>query len=602
MKVAMVSEHASPLAVLGAVDAGGQNVHVAALASELAGKGHSVRVHTRRDDPFQPSVVEMPSGVFVELIDAGPARYIPKDELLPFMDCFAETLRDQWERDRPDIVHSHFWMSGRAALSAARELGIPVVHTFHALGVVKQRYQGAKDTSPKERLQEENRIIAAADHIIATCTDEMFELRRLGADLDRVTIVPCGVDLHMFRPDGPVDEGRPGMRRAVIVSRLVERKGIGNAIVALSEVPNAELVIAGGPLRDVLEEDPEAQRLRGIAERWALSDRVELRGAVTRQDVAPLLRSADVVICVPWYEPFGIVALEAMACGVPVIASAVGGLIDTVVSGETGLHVAPRDPARITEALTRILSDDQLRERLGAGGLARAVGRYSWARVASSTLHVYEEVLRSHNRPSIGIRNATSWADDHVQSLIRGLSMLNGNAALIHAWAARLASRLREGHRLLVVGNGGSAAQAQHLAAELVGRFDKDRPSFSAIALCSETSSLTAIANDYGVEEMFARQVQGHGRAGDILLSLSTSGTSSNILRAVQAARSLGMETWGMTGPEGRDLRMLCDETITVVSHDTATIQELHLVHLHLLCKAFEQHLAASVRDDVVVL
>jgi phosphoheptose isomerase len=602
MKIAMVSEHASPLAVLGAVDAGGQNVHVAALAAEIVREGHSVRVHTRRDDPSQPSRVEMPSGVVVELIDAGPPRYVPKDELLPYMDRFTEELREQWKKDRPDIVHSHFWMSGRAAITAARDLGIPVVHTFHALGTVKRRYQGTKDTSPMERLEEENRLVTAADHIIATCTDEMFELRRLGADLDRVTIVPCGVDLDLFRPGGPVEERRQGLRRVVIVSRLVERKGIGNAIVALSEVPGAELIIAGGPPADALKDDSEAQRLRSIAERRSIPDRVELRGALGREDVPPLLRSADVVICVPWYEPFGMVALEAMACGVPVIASAVGGLIDTVVSGETGLHVPPRDPERLAEAVAEILGDEPLRERLGAGGLARASGRYGWSRVASSTIHVYEEVLRSHRRAPVGVGSGATWADDHVQSLVRGLSMMNGNAALIDGWAARLVSRFKQGHRLLIVGNGGSAAQAQHLAAELVGRFDRERPSFSALALCCETSSLTAIANDYGVEEMFARQVAGHGRPGDILLGLSTSGSSPNVLRAVQTARSLGMETWGMTGPEGRDMRMLCDQTVTVASHDTATIQELHLVHLHLLCKAFEEHLASTSRSEVVVL
>jgi len=141
MRIAMVSEHASPLAVLGGVDAGGQNVHVAALATEMARQGAQVVVHTRRDDPRLPRRVALPGGALVDHVDAGPARPILKDELLPFMEDFAHDLVEQWRRDRPDVVHAHFWMSGHAALIAARQLGIPVVHTFHALGVVKRRYQ-----------------------------------------------------------------------------------------------------------------------------------------------------------------------------------------------------------------------------------------------------------------------------------------------------------------------------------------------------------------------------------------------------------------------------------------------------------------------------
>ncbi|MGI8683242.1 MAG: glycosyltransferase, partial [Mycobacteriales bacterium] len=155
MRIAMVSEHASPLAVLGGVDTGGQNVHVAALAGALARLGHSVTVHTRRDDPDLPRRVQLRPGVTVDQVTAGPAREIPKDELLPYMAAFAADLRAQWESEleRPDVVHAHFWMSGLAALAAARPLHIPVVQTFHALGVVKRRQQGSKDTSPPQRLE-----------------------------------------------------------------------------------------------------------------------------------------------------------------------------------------------------------------------------------------------------------------------------------------------------------------------------------------------------------------------------------------------------------------------------------------------------------------
>jgi glycosyltransferase involved in cell wall biosynthesis len=306
---------------------------------------------------------------------------------------FAEDLSRQWQANRPDVVHAHFWMSGLAALQAARPLGIPVVQTFHALGVVKRRHQGSKDTSPAERGAIEERLVRTVDRIVATCSDEVFELMRLGATRSRVRVAPCGVDLSLFSPRGPVDP-RPNDRyRLVFVGRLVERKGIGNVISALAEVPNAELVVAGGPDRSELEDDHEIQRLRALADSCGVADRVVFRGRVGRSDLPALLRSADAVLCVPWYEPFGIVPLEAMACGVPVIASAVGGLIDSVVDGTTGLHVPPRSPERIAEALNELLPDEDRRKAIGAAGARRARSRYSWDRVASLTLQAYDGVL-----------------------------------------------------------------------------------------------------------------------------------------------------------------------------------------------------------------
>jgi D-inositol-3-phosphate glycosyltransferase len=391
MRVAMVSEHASPLAMLGGVDAGGQNVHVAALATGLARRGASVVVHTRRDDPALPPRVQLAPGVVVDHVDAGPAGPVPKDDLLPYMPRFARALSQAWREDPPDIVHSHFWMSGMCAVHAARPLGIPVAHTFHALGVVKRRHQGAADTSPRERLGWERRLLRAADRIAATCTDEVFELVRQGADLHKITVIPCGVDLGLFTPDGPA-EARGDRPRIVVVSRMVERKGIGTAISALAGVPDAELIVAGGPPAEALADDPEGARLLRLARAEGVADRVHLLGRVARERLPMLYRSADAVACVPWYEPFGIVPLEAMACGVPVIASTVGGLIDTVVDGVTGLHVPPRRPDRVTEAIGRIVADDDLRRSLGESGVERTSSRYGWDSIAGATLAMYEHV------------------------------------------------------------------------------------------------------------------------------------------------------------------------------------------------------------------
>ncbi|HWH32382.1 MAG TPA: glycosyltransferase [Egibacteraceae bacterium] len=390
LRIAMVSEHASPLAVLGGVDAGGQNVFVASLATALGRLGHEVVVHTRRDDPALPERVAFARGVWVDHVDAGPPRPVPKDELLPYMDEFAKRLYTSWLGDPPDVVHSHFWMSGKASLAAARPLGIPVAHTFHALGVVKRRHQGDKDTSPAGRLDTERAIIAEADRVLATCTDEVFELTRLGAERSRVAVVPCGVDTARFTPEGPAEPRTPGFAsRIVCLSRMVERKGIGNVIEALAGVPGAELVVAGGPAKDELPADAEYRRLRDMAERHGVGNRVDFRGRVERDDIPSLLRSADVVACTPWYEPFGIVPVEAMACGVPVVASAVGGMIDTVLDGVTGIHVPPRDPARVARALNSLLGDERARKAFGAAGARRARARYSWERIAADTLAAY---------------------------------------------------------------------------------------------------------------------------------------------------------------------------------------------------------------------
>jgi len=600
MRIAMVSEHASPLAALGGADAGGQNVHVAALAQAVARRGAEVVVHTRRDDPDLPERVQMAPGVIVHHVDAGPPRQVPKDALLEYMPAFGAELARAWSVTVPDVVHAHFWMSGHAALLAAREVSVPVVQTFHALGVVKRRYQGDKDTSPPERFGIERDIVRRVDEIVATCTDEVFELLRLGASRHKLTVVPCGVDLELFHPDGPSEPRRAGIRRLLCVGRMVERKGIGNVIEALAGLPDTELVIAGGPPRAELADDAEARRLRAVAADCGVAERVDLRGRVERGELPALLRSADVVVCAPWYEPFGIVPLEAMACGIPVVASAVGGMIDSVVDGVTGLHVSPRDPERLASGLRSLLDDPARRASLGLAGVRRARRLYDWGRVATATLDVYARQARRRSRVGDAARHRlTGSGARHLRALRDSLDALDAHTDDLERWGRTLALRLLEGGRLLTVGNGGSAAQSEHLTAELVGRFTTERQALSALCLHADGSSLTAIANDYGPEEAFARQVRAHGRPGDVLLALSTSGRSANVLAAVRAARSIGVTTWCLTGPGPNPLAELCDEAVSVAAPTTATVQELHLVALHMLCCAVDREVALHEGREV---
>ncbi|NUW32126.1 glycosyltransferase [Nonomuraea sp. SMC257] len=431
MRIALVSEHADPLAAIGGVDAGGQNVYVAALATALGERGHEVVVHTRRWDPSQPARVEIAPGVRVEYVEAGPAAQVPKDELPPYMPEFTARLAARWEADPPDVVHAHFWMSGQAALRAAGN--VPVVQTFHALGAVKRRWQGAADTSPPHRVDTERQIGRSADAVLATCRDEVNELRAMGVPEQRIVIVPCGVDLGRFRPDGPKGPwpggagpagttpgadgpgptgsntpgsntpgsdtpgsdtpgsdtpGLPGAGRARVLSigRLVPRKGVDTLVQAMRLLPRVELVIAGGRV-----DDEEAVRLRELADGYGLAGRVRIVGSVPRDEVPALMRAADALVTVPWYEPFGMVPVEAMACGVPVIASAVGGHLDTVAG--CGLLVPPRRPRALARALKDVLADPGRRRAMGAAGARRARQRYGWPRVAERTEAVYTQVI-----------------------------------------------------------------------------------------------------------------------------------------------------------------------------------------------------------------
>jgi len=390
MRIAMISEHASPLAALGGVDAGGQNMHVAELSAALAAAGHEIRVYTRRDDPGLPDLVPLDERLDVVHVPAGPPDRLPKDALLPFMGAFGDWLAAEWrDRWRPDLAHAHFWMSGLAAVTAARQCGVPVAQTFHALGSVKRRHQGTVDTSPPQRIGYERAVGRAVDRVVVQCHDEIAELLRLGVPRQRMALVPSGVNTGRFRPTGPVAPREPGRARILTVARLVERKGIEDLIRAMPRLARAELVVVGGPPDGDIEADRYACRLREVADQCRVADRVRLVGAVSPDEMPSWYRSADVLAATPWYEPFGLTVLEAMACGVPVVATAVGGLADTVVDGVTGDLVAPRDPAGLARTLRHLLTDDTRRFGYGAAAADRAVHSYAWPRIAGRIAAVY---------------------------------------------------------------------------------------------------------------------------------------------------------------------------------------------------------------------
>ena len=388
MRIAMISEHASPLRD-GGQHLGGQRTHVADLSAALAEEGHEVRVYTRRDDPAAAEVVTTPCGLRVVHVPAGPALFVPPDQLLPYLGEFARVLEKQW-RDgdwAPDVVHAHFWTSGLAAVTAARQFGVPVVQSFHELGEIQ-----AGTTGPS-RSGYERALGRAVDRVVAQTQDEVRGLVRIGVPRARLSVVPAGVDSDRFSPEGPAVDRDPNRPRILGVGRLVERKGFGDVIEAMRYVPGVEVVVVGGPPADELPADPGARSLRVLAEKFQVADRFRLVGSVPFRDMPRWYRSADLLVAAPWPEnQFETSALEAMACGIPVVGTTAGGLGETVVDGLTGELVPARDPHALGGALRRLVNDKVRRFAYATAALDRARQAYSWKRVAAQISSVYAAV------------------------------------------------------------------------------------------------------------------------------------------------------------------------------------------------------------------
>ena len=407
LRIALISDHASPLAAPGGADCGGQNVYVSQLARALAARGHHVDVFTRRDDPALPLVVPACDGVRVIHVPAGPPGPVRKEDLLPHMTEFS-AFTTGWcacEDRGYDIVHANFWMSGMVALELEARLDIPFVITFHALGRVRRLHQGAADAFPDARIVIEQRIIERADRIIAECPqDEQDLLTLYDADPGRMCMIPCGVDTTTFQPvprrlARSMLGIRQGERVVLQLGRLVPRKGIDNVIRGIARLRDryavkASLLIVGGesdapdPVRT-----PEIGRLLEVAEREGVAEQVRFVGRRGRDVLRYYYSAADVFVTTPWYEPFGLTPLESMACGTPVIGADVGGISFTVADGETGHLVPPNDPEMLADRLARVITEPRHRHALAKEGLRRAREHFSWPSVACAVEGLYDDVL-----------------------------------------------------------------------------------------------------------------------------------------------------------------------------------------------------------------
>ncbi|KJK46838.1 hypothetical protein UK23_22245 [Lentzea aerocolonigenes] len=376
MRIAMVSAHASPLDEA-------RGTHVAELSSALTRHGHDVTVYTRREAPDVPGRMRTDRGYEVVHVPAGPATPLADEQALPHTGDFISFLLREWATSRPDVVHGHGWMSGMVGVLGGRRARVPVVQTFHSLAAAER----AGDTGPRERRRIEVLVGREAAHVAAASSGEMAELIKAGVDRAKISVVPVGVDIDQFTPEGPRAE-RDQSYRVVTAAPSPQYRDIEAVITALSGLDDAELVIAGRPESGRLHDDPEVTKLREHAENLGVGDRVVFAGAVAHSAMPALLRSADAVVCATSHES-GAVALEAMACGVPVVAKAAGAPADLVVNGVTGLLVPPGEPESLSRALRSLLLDDTLRNEFAVAGRDRVTARYSWSRVAEDVLRVY---------------------------------------------------------------------------------------------------------------------------------------------------------------------------------------------------------------------
>jgi len=408
-RVAVISEHASPLAAAGGVDAGGQNIYVANTVRELAALGYELDVFTRRDSPDLPRIAAFAAGVRVIHVPAGPAHFVSKERLLPFMDDFAARIiaiaAEARNDGRPyDLVHAHFFMSALVASKLKRALDIPFVVTFHALGKVRLQYQD-DDCFPAQRVAIEQAVIDDADAIIAECPQDEHDLVTLyDADEARIAVVPCGYDPAEMQPVSRAEArrriGLPEHGRVLLqLGRIVPRKGIDTVVRAVALLKSAHelrttLVIVGGESdQPDVEKTPELARLIALAKQEGVEDCVVFAGRKARHELKYYYSAADFFLTTPWYEPFGITPLEAMACGTPVIGSRVGGIKFSVVEGRTGFLVAPNDHRALARRLAHLYSDTAIRSFLGRQSQRRAKECFTWRKVTRSIADLYEDVL-----------------------------------------------------------------------------------------------------------------------------------------------------------------------------------------------------------------
>src|SRR5512142_2874513 len=409
LRIAMISYHTCPLATLGGKDTGGMNVYVRELTRQLGKMGIHVDVFTRSQDDHVPHVLhELGYGNRVVHVPAGPEHPVAKQELASYIPEFVDGIKAfAREKDiRYDLIHSHYWLSGIAAASLSDAWGgTPIVQMFHTLGEMKNRIARSEAEREGEyRIQGERQVLRRADRVIVATIAELTQLRFLyKADAAKMVVIPPGVDVDHFYPIPP-DEAKmyvglkPDDRMVLFVGRIEPLKGVDTLIQAMSclkwkEVEPVHLAIIGGnPSASPREMSAEMARLQKLCDDLCMGQTVVFLGKRDQDKLPYYYSAAELVVMPSHYESFGMVALEAMACGTPVIASEVGGLAYLVRDGETGFTVPDQEPELLSEKITWLLEDRDLHRTMSERAVEYAQ-HYAWEKIASQIVNVYKELV-----------------------------------------------------------------------------------------------------------------------------------------------------------------------------------------------------------------
>ncbi len=413
MRVAMLSVHSSPLARLGGKEAGGMNVYVRELARELGSRGVPVDIFTRSQDRAAPTIETVACGVRVVNLHAGPSAPYDKNWLLTYLPEFVSRVRcfADGEDLSYDVIHSHYWLSGEAALRLRRSWGVPVVHMFHTLGAMKNSVaRSREETETGQRIAIERRLMHEVDAVVAaTSLDRAQMVWHYGAEAERIRVVPCGVDLRRFQPQ-PQSEARaqlgldPAARLLLCVGRMEPLKGMDALIRALALLRASGaawasdlqvLLVGGEPENRPLHWNSEQRRLDTLRRELGVRAHVHFVGAQPQSLLPAYFAAADVVAVPSHYESFGMVALEAMAVGAAVVASNAGGLALTIEDGRSGLLVAPNDHQALARQIAGLLDQPELAQQLRAAAHTRA-SEYGWANIARRITTLYSDLMATH--------------------------------------------------------------------------------------------------------------------------------------------------------------------------------------------------------------
>ncbi len=390
--IALLSFHGCPVARLGEKDTGGMNVYVLQLAREFARRGYQVDVFTRHHDPNDPMVVDLEDGARVIHLEAGPYD-ADKDELFNYIPTFLEQLYDfqRGEETSYDLIHSHYWLSGGVGMELSREWDIPHLTTFHTLAKTKLRAR-AGEHEPQLRLDTEALVMSDSDGIVVSTEDEKQDIVRLyDTPSDKVEVVPAGVNLETFSPMDRADArsalGIEEQNVLLYVGRIEPLKGLDILLQAVRLLERGErlrvLIVGGSP-----GSDSELDRLKKLAAELGIGGSVTFTGSIPQRELPAYYSAADVFVLPSYAESFGLAALEAMACGTPVVVSRVGGLKSFVASGETGYLVPRRCPESFAQRLDVLLENPDLKDTMGDAARSKAL-TMGWGRVADQMLDYY---------------------------------------------------------------------------------------------------------------------------------------------------------------------------------------------------------------------